>query len=284
MKYVEIAQEKIGENLIFIQDLIGLKHKHFYAALNASEPTLKKILLSKNQVYIDLYIQVAFLFGMRLEEIIDRTIKLPINFRETLLNYHKTIKSDAYEYLNQRPITSYAIKRLLNTDKLNEFKKAEKVKVEIRDLLGYDYDVSTLSATLAGFNQIISRQASNNSNHKEYKLDKPFTEKSTGSYIPSYIKLTQYLNQRIDLRNVEYDITFDSVFKMFEIIIQVSDKSKSGKELFLGFKKTSFNEINVRNYLTPLLNSGLVVTKDQKGSDDVMYGITDKGIDVLNLK
>lgn len=279
-----MAQQKIGENILLIQNLIGLKHKHFYAALDTSEPTLKKITLSLQQVYIDLYIQVAFLFGMRVEEISDRTIKLPLNFREILLNYHKAIGSTAYTYLNQRPTTSYAINRLVNTDRLNDFKKAEKIKAEISDMLGYNYDVSTLSTALGNFKQIISRQASDNGNHKEYRLDSPFREKPANTYIPSYIKLTHFLNQGNCLTSIDYDLTFNSLFKMFEIILQVSNKSKSGKELLLTFKNTPFNEINVRNYLTPLLKSGLIVANEPIESIDFRYGITDIGIDVLNLK
>ncbi|RXF70087.1 hypothetical protein [Arcticibacter tournemirensis] len=276
MKNIEKAQEEIGKNIRFIQSLLGLSDKSFYSGLNSSEPTLKKILNSDSQVYIDLYIQVAFLFGMRLEELTNRTLRLPHNFREILLSYHSFIDSEALLALSQRPKTNYAIERLLKSESLNDFMKAEKIQQEIENLIGHTYSVSTLSTAIQNFkDQIISRPAADNSNHKEYKLKTPFTEDHLTTYTPSYIRLAQYLSP-----NPNRHISFDILFKMFEILIQIKDAPKLGEDILRSFKRTPFNVTNVEIHFIPLQEANLISVEKRAGND-YLYHITDKGMDVL---
>lgn len=136
----------IGRNVKALREAIGLSQHDFALVTDLSKRTIANIEAGniKRTEVIDV---ILVFFNLKMLTIGKEDYKVPENFRDSNIRYHKKINSTAIEILIKKPTIVYAIKfKLLN----NRFFETPREIWEIRNFFqNYDWDYNSSGITNA---------------------------------------------------------------------------------------------------------------------------------------
>ncbi|HEY1023823.1 MAG TPA: helix-turn-helix domain-containing protein [Sphingobacteriaceae bacterium] len=138
----------IGGNVKALREALGLSQHDFSIVTDLSKRSIANIESGEKGYNLDLLDKILEFFQLQLVDISSREIKIPDDFRESIIKFHKGRNSPSFETLVGKPTIVYAIKyKLLKSTLLD---KPREIK-EIKDFflgIKWEYISSSISNAL----------------------------------------------------------------------------------------------------------------------------------------
>jgi transcriptional regulator with XRE-family HTH domain len=130
-QFVSMAQfdrKIIGENIKALREASGLSQQDFSHLVEISRRSIANIEAGNGGNNLDLLDRISTFFNVKISDILNKGINVPLNFRENLLSYHKN-SEPLLILLSKQPNITYAIKyKLLKSDFLDTPKEVNEIK------------------------------------------------------------------------------------------------------------------------------------------------------------
>ncbi|MEJ7780657.1 MAG: helix-turn-helix domain-containing protein [Daejeonella sp.] len=137
----------IGGNIKILREASGLSQHDFSTLVDISKRSIANIEAGKTSHNLDLLDKILDLFDYKLEDIRRSEIKVPINFRERLIEYHKGNPNNV-TLLKKQPNIVFAVKfKLLQSPFIDDPKEINEIK-SFFEQLGWVYRGTSISNAL----------------------------------------------------------------------------------------------------------------------------------------
>ncbi len=137
----------IGRNVKLLRESLGLSQVDFSHLVDVSPGTITNLEYGRAPNSLNTLEKFLIFFGIEMEELLYREISIPADFRESIINKHKTNK-ELINLLHRRPTIVYAIKfKLLKSDFLDKPKEIGEVKAYFEEF-GWSFLGTSISNAL----------------------------------------------------------------------------------------------------------------------------------------
>lgn len=162
----------IGTNVKLLREALGLSQVDFSHLVEVSPGTITNLEYGRSPNSLNTLVKFMFFFNVGMDDLLYREISIPVDFRESFSNKHKTNK-ELFNLLHKRPTIVYAIKfKLLKSDFLDKPKEIGEVKAYF-EKFGWSFLGTSISNALKRMPDLIEiRKHQTKLNTNEYSRKK----------------------------------------------------------------------------------------------------------------
>lgn len=144
----------IGINIKCLREALGLSQVDFSHLVGVSPGTITNIEYGRASNNLSTIERILVFFNLEVDALLNQEISIPLNFRETILSYHKTNK-ELLNLLDRQPTIVYAIKyKLLKSDFLDIPREISEVKTYFEQF-GWSFLGTSISNSLKRMANVI---------------------------------------------------------------------------------------------------------------------------------